>query len=677
MSYIQYPRLHFSGKFKASPSTINNAPDNYSEKVYPEPDALDGVELYWNPKGDGGFELDGCTVTRVDYDENHSATDASQDPIIGQPVLAVKGSFPLPAAMVDLDPYQQNVSEIWAMSLQIGGASANAVGAFSPISFNAIWGQCQSADAPHSSASGSGVYQSTLKGVTTNGDDVGSSPFLKLLQDNPAAELSVNFNVYKHNNNPPIYSFNASTFATMAADPNPVPQTVLDQMMPMQKWVQNIGRPGGDLPTEEFSVFMLQQLLEIDDYNAHVDKIIATAKQPYQGSTPENFLYGAVTGTVGQATSGSSDYFVNSRMLCPQPSTADRSLYFAPFVLGDGGTSISLNLGNALPTTTPDFTPYTEKFGTLELVAFPGGTIDLANAVSLAGIPYEDSDFIQKQAGFFTASGFSMDCSQIPLGITSTTSSGTEIVANENPLGYYMRADQFVYRMNPGEETGPTNPRGSTNSAAIHVTQWGKPAPEGLEIVVSQMLPEPALEYTSNTVGTGGTRGITNVSCPQTVVSINGNKVENEGERLAVTLKTDSNGVATFELGCTPPGNPRKFIDGQVYFLEYEFGDSAIQKTFVQDVNDKISILVYDEITDMAGADILAKWGRLYKIMYFLTDTEKITEISFRNIIKQMLEKPFSDVKHMPLTRDLGESARNTVIQWIDSLNNPTPPPST
>lgn len=46
MSYFNYPRLHFSGKFKASPSTINNTPNNYDPLVYPSPDVLQKVELY-------------------------------------------------------------------------------------------------------------------------------------------------------------------------------------------------------------------------------------------------------------------------------------------------------------------------------------------------------------------------------------------------------------------------------------------------------------------------------------------------------------------------------------------------------------------------------------------------------------------------------------------------------
>jgi len=136
-----------------------------------------------------------------------------------------------------------------------------------------------------------------------------------------------------------------------------------------------------------------------------------------------------------------------------------------------------------------------------------------------------------------------------------------------------------------------------------------------------------------------------------------------------LTSTTDETGKASFELKADPPCNPREFIDGQVYLLEYGFNDSSLQSSFTQDVNDKVSILVYDENSDLSGEEILAKWGRLYKIMYFLAEESKVTDITFRKVIKQMLELPFDKVNHMPLTRDLGESSRVKVIEWINSLN--------
>ena len=89
--------------------------------------------LVWNPLGDGGFTLKDCVVTRVDYADGSSATTADQDPLVGQPVSAVKNAaFPLAATLVDLDVEQQGVSEIWALSIQIGGSTMGIRGDFAP-----------------------------------------------------------------------------------------------------------------------------------------------------------------------------------------------------------------------------------------------------------------------------------------------------------------------------------------------------------------------------------------------------------------------------------------------------------------------------------------------------------------------------------------------------------------
>ncbi len=90
----------------------------------------------------------------------------------------------------------------------------------------------------------------------------------------------------------------------------------------------------------------------------------------------------------------------------------------------------------------------------------------------------------------------------------------------------------------------------------------------------------------------------------------------------------------------------------------------------IQDVNDIISVLVYDETVELAALDILAKWGRLYKIMSFLTDKAKVEQIDLRNMIKLLLEKPFTELVHMPVTRDLGAAARAKIVNWINELNN-------
>ncbi|MFT4586887.1 MAG: hypothetical protein ACI9VS_000238 [Candidatus Binatia bacterium] len=668
MSYFDYPRLYFSGRFKASPSTINNTPNNYDPLVYPTPNELQDVELYWNPKGDGGFALVDCKVTRVDYADGTSATSADEDPIVGQKVASIQSpSFPLEAGLVDLDPMQQNVSEIWAMTVQIGADTSNLTGKFAAISFYSIWGQAQGKKAPHSSASGSGVYQSTLKNTKLTGD-AGASKFLQHFAANPTAEISLNFNVNTHNNSAPIWSFNGTTFEAMRKAALPVPDSVLTKIQPLQRLIQNVGSNLGDIPAQDFVLFMLQQYLTKDEFNANIDTIMATTEsKPYTGSTTEPFLYGLTTGAAGPTTKGEPNFFVRNRMMCPQTSwisqQAKNPCYFAPFVTSACGKSIIVNLGNSLPTDLPGNTPYSEVLGDLWLVKFPPGEVFPDKATKLVQIPYS-ADFLTQTAGLFSAT-LDEDVSGLPLGILSVLPSGSKpaesIVLAENKDGYYLRSDQFVYRMNPGVETTPDFPRGETASVDVHVLQYGQPVADGTQIAMTMMSECQAYLYTESTLGTGGTRGIENLSLPQDALQLNGQT----SKAIAVTKA----GVATFDLSCTPPGNPRKFVDGQVYFLNYGFKDPAISAFFIQDPNDIVSVLVFDETAELPASEILAKFGRLYKIMSFLTDKSKVEQIDLRNMIKLLLEKPFTELEHMPVTRDLGAAARDKIVSWINELN--------
>lgn len=664
MSYLNYPRIHFSGTYQANPSTINNTPNNWNPLIYPSPNELEKVELYWNPRGDGGFALmDDCIITQVDYEDGTSATSADEDSIIGQSVKCVyKSSFPLQAALVDLDPMQQNVSEIWAMTLQFGNDDSNLTGDVPNVAFNGIWQQCQGPTAPHSSASGSAIFQVRMTNVVQNGS-AGGSRFMDYFRQNPSSFLSLNINTNAHNNAPHIFRFDDNTFMLMAKAG--VPNDVLQKMMPMQQLSQNSSQSiqndmivytpiaPGDVPTEIFVKYMLQQYLSTDEFNNNIDKILAqTMVSPYQGAGSYDFLYGMVTGTVGPGDKGDATYFVSSRMMVPPSGSY---AYSAPFNIDEQGL-LTLNLGNSLPTNTPGNDVYLSKLGTLNLVAFPNGDVSVENAHKIVEISVSGKEFIASGAGFFSYQ-LKEDWSETPLGIMSTTSTPNSIentiILAENKDGYYMRANQFVYRMNPGFETTPDFPRGSTNQVDIHVLRFGRPVSDGTMISLTMKSELEAINYTVQTLGTSGTLGVKNLSIPQDALTF-------------PAQAETTNGIASFKMSCIAPGNPRHYIDGQIYFLDYNFVDNPIAK----DINDIVSVMIYDQKVEEDATSVLAKFGRLYKIMGFLADEEKIEQIDMRNMIKTLLEKPMTDLVHMPVTRDLSKAARDKIVAWVDALNN-------
>ena len=643
MSYLTFPRIHFSGQFKAYPATINNIDSNYSSKVYPN---IEDVQLLWAPRGTGEIALVDCTITKVEYEDGTVATSPSEDAIIGQPIFSVPNPGFIAGALVDLDPDQQMVSEIWGMKIQIGGNDANVTGDFEPAAFNGMWGNVQGPNAPRSSASASVLYQSVLTNLVASGSD-DNSQFLDYLKDNPQSKLSINFMIGAHNNNPLIYSFNQSTFSSLLAAG--VPDTVLTKILPMQKLKQQDHMQLGDVPTKDFVTFQLQQYLDTEDYNANIDNILKlTQVEPYQPSTPYEFSKGYVCGTVGTSSENEPNYFVPSRMLATynNSSTINKKpnpyfglVNFAAFSVADDGVTISINLSNSLPVENPGTTFYQEKIGDIRLVYFPDGEVSIANAQTISEIPYMDPRFLNQGAGMFTVKS-SVNVSRIPLGVISTQSNGTEVILlAENIYGYYLRADQFVFRMNPGVDSDEF-PRGETATVNIHVLQFGEPAADGTEIFM-------------NTIPTQG------IGTPASALTITP----------ATRLVGTKNGIASFTLNASDPGNPRHYINGQIYFKGYGFNDPEIANSYVPDPNDFVSVQVYNLQPDGEALDILNKYGYLYKIMSFLADDKTVEGLDMRNMIKMLLTKPYSSIKHMPVTRDMSDANRNKVISWIDQLN--------
>jgi hypothetical protein len=128
-------------------------------------------------------------------------------------------------------------------------------------------------------------------------------------------------------------------------------------------------------------------------------------------------------------------------------------------------------------------------------------------------------------------------------------------------------------------------------------------------------------------------------------------------------------GLAKFVLNAKNPGNPRKFIDGQIYFLTYAFDPPVAG--YQQGPDDLISVLMFENTQQSAptwancvGA-IFAQYGQLYPIMarFGLTSHEQVKTNSEQ--IGNVLKRAYNDPLHMPVTRDLSESKRQIILKWM------------
>src|SRR5690242_7010326 len=104
MSYLDPVRLHFSGRFQADPSTVNNDPTHFNNKTFkksyqqPGQGATNG---WWNPDGSGSFRLVDCRVTRVCYADGSTTDDPLMDPVVGMRIADADKR--VAGKLVDLD----------------------------------------------------------------------------------------------------------------------------------------------------------------------------------------------------------------------------------------------------------------------------------------------------------------------------------------------------------------------------------------------------------------------------------------------------------------------------------------------------------------------------------------------------------------------------------------------
>lgn len=195
MSYLNALRLHFAGQFQSNVSTVNNDPGHFDNATFKmryqnmEGNGMVPPNGWFNPQGDAAFRLLGCTVNSAWMP---SGQVTSSDPVLAYIVADSDGR--VPAKLVDLDPEQQLVSEIWGLTVRIADGTGSTLmqGDFEPAAFMDIWDRA--------TGSGSGdigagaAYQSVLSNLQWG--DVSVSPFLCALQQ--AAEsgvLSIKFNV--------------------------------------------------------------------------------------------------------------------------------------------------------------------------------------------------------------------------------------------------------------------------------------------------------------------------------------------------------------------------------------------------------------------------------------------------------------------------------------------------
>lgn len=208
MSYLDTPRLHFRGRFQADTSTVNNDVRHYKTAAFqPEFQAMmvgqgqgeaQRTNGYWNPEGSGAWRFLGCRITSAVLGDR-TITDPRVDPVIG---MRIAGSDDRVAGkLVDLDPQQQAVSELWGLrvALEDDRQQRPFDGAYVVGTFTNLWKRQQtSANFDQTLAA---VFQSQLDPVVW-GDVSSSNVLATLARACDGGPLSIAFNVFGFDRDP-------------------------------------------------------------------------------------------------------------------------------------------------------------------------------------------------------------------------------------------------------------------------------------------------------------------------------------------------------------------------------------------------------------------------------------------------------------------------------------------
>lgn len=576
MSYLDVPRMNFTGMFQADVSTINNDVANFDIATFnPQQQEL-GKDGSWNPDGTGSFRLVGCKVSGARLGRDLLATP-EDDPAIG--MLLENSGQRVSGKLVDLDPQQQMVSAIWGMQVRLADGAGNSLmlGDYRTAAFTNLWKRQQHQTAMNDQTLAA-VFQSVLCNVAWHGS--AGSPLLEALRAaSDDGWLSINMNVYGYGRDPSI----------------------------------------------------------------------------------ARYTLGHVAGSIGPHRAAAPKQFVIGRQMIPLasgPLVPRNGVSFFTCVVDEAGQRLSADFGNCLPIEGAD--GGFENLGPLLLALdkdnAPGilTTVAPASVQVLGEVGYQRGDAAAQAAWYAQTAGIEdIDYSAAGawvaqhigrrqlLLLTPQAGSGApaayQVVVQESIDGLYVRADDFVYRLEPGQ----------TAEVELFASRYGKPVAATLASRVDLGL-------------MGG-----DASQPP----INTGKLEYPAQ-----LATDASGHALLRIHApvAGPGNPRGYIDGQLYGVGYRLAEQA--EDIPRNNWNFISLLVFNRIELPAQPawfpdiePIFKQYANLYPIMsrHLIDLGDYDAVVPHVRILAMAFGLPRSDPNHMPVTRDLSEAKRDMILQWL------------
>ncbi|BAI76674.1 hypothetical protein AZL_e03290 (plasmid) [Azospirillum sp. B510] len=396
----------------------------------------------------------------------------------------------------------------------------------------------------------------------------------------------------------------------------------------------------------------------------------------YNGNVKDpRFTLGTVVGTIGPQLEGEPVSFIRGRRFVPAnniPNSWAGITYFSGQIDEPSRTAF-LDLSNALQIVDSKGTP--NPIGTLTLGILRDDAIAENTPVTpdsflpVARIPYDEPGWLARTAGVFatklTDEQFELAKTR-PLALVTVSETnpgstdldlGYGIVAiREAQGGIYVGAEPLVHRIDGAGRA----------ESLVYATRYGQPVP-GAAIAIAQMGRIP---------GQGGGYGIDqpdapipDMGVPETAVTF---AVEG-GPATGGTLIADEDGIARLDISTRSPDNPRGYIDGQVYLVDYRIPG---QSNTARSSFDYIALHVRDDFDVPADpswddiAPIMTQYGNLYPIMskHLVDLGSEASCARHADILHLAFSLPESDPNYMPVTRDLSVYKRDTILRWLEKV---------
>jgi hypothetical protein len=356
-------------------------------------------------------------------------------------------------------------------------------------------------------------------------------------------------------------------------------------------------------------------------------------------SQAQKFTRGRLVGTIGVAKKSEPRHFVRGRQLNGLVNTNPAGLFVVP---RDGinycvanvdiaARKVLVDLGNALPTAPSGGA--TQDVGELALVCEAGAqSFALGSIDYLAPTWYEDTaGIVQLPVGRPLTDAELATLAEHPLALTRKQGAATVTAVREAAGGAHVRADLFVSRLNPGEEA----------EVQFYASRFGTPLP-GAKVELQHRVfdADPPM------------------AVPQSALVF------------PATVECDQEGAANVRLRASDPGNPRRYIDGQVYYVDY-----GLQGVGTLNPSDYLSVLVWDAYVAEdpptwhgSMQRIFAQYANLYPRMNAIVNMASYDDLAASSdAMLEVIRLSGSDAHYMPVTRDLSAAKRQAMVAWFSN----------